>query len=107
MPYGYVMKTTWVCMHVCVKLCVCVCLPLPIASNQSFCMQITGYEMGGGDPFTLLSWFALNLLNLRLDDCFSSKLETSSDYYTHSSFRQLNEYCQCYVHSVIGSSYES
>ena len=64
MPYGYVMKTTWVCMQVCVKLCVCVCvcvcLPLPIATNQSFCMQITGYEMGGGDPFTLLSWFTMN-----------------------------------------------
>ena len=49
-----------VCEVVCVCVCVCVCLPLPIASNQSFCMQITGYEMGGGNPFTLLSWFALN-----------------------------------------------
>ena len=47
-----------VCEVVCV--CVCVFLPLPIATNQSFCMQITGYEMGGGDPFTLLSWFTMN-----------------------------------------------
>ena len=74
-------------------------------------MQVIGYEMGGGDPFTLLSWFALNWFEStqrkEVDDCFSSKLETSSHYYTHSSFRQLNEYCQCYVHSVIGSSSES